>query len=94
VNVRPWSLERTIEAALTIGLLVSGGCLLSGLFSGRTGWLRSGTLILMMTPVVRVIVLTIGLIHRRDWLFSLISLWILGVLASSLYLAARIGLAS
>jgi len=83
-------LERTIEVVLTAGLAVSSGCLVSGLLLGRLGLLRWGTLFLMMTPVLRVVVVTVGLIHRRDWLFSLISLWILGVLASSLLVAAHL----
>jgi hypothetical protein len=36
------------------------------------------------------VVVTLGLALERDWTFALISLWILTVLASSMYVAAHI----
>ena len=46
-----------------------------------------GVVVLMLTPVARVAVLTLGLLARRDWPFVALSVWILGVLLSSLRLA-------
>lgn len=84
------SLERAIEATLTGGLLVAGTLLLAGLLLGRPAVLWWGILALLMTPVARVLVVTVGLLRERDWGFALVSLWILGVLASSLYVALRL----
>jgi uncharacterized membrane protein len=47
-------------------------------------------LVLLLTPAARVVVVTAGLLQRRDWLFALVSLWILAVLGSSFYVAARL----
>ena len=88
----PSPLERAIETALTAGLAVSSGLLVGGLLLARPELLRWGTLLLMMTPVARVAVMSVGLVHKRDWLFALISLWILAVLGSSLFVALRMGL--
>ena len=65
--------------------------MLAGLALERTPLLQWGIVVLMATPVARVVVVTIGLALERDWAFALISLWILGVLASSLYVAAHVG---
>jgi len=93
VSGKPFPLERAVGVVLTAGLMVSSGFLIAGLLlGGRLDLLRWGTLFLMMTPVLRVVVVTVGLIRRRDWLFSLISLWILGVLASTLLVAAHLKL--
>ncbi len=81
------ALDRAIEVVLTTGLLASATLLIGGLVSGHASWLRAGIVLLMFTPVVRVLVVTGGLLLERDWLFTLISLWILGVLASSLHVA-------
>lgn len=83
------ALERVIEAVLTAGVLASGGFLLAGLVLERGPLLRGGILLLMLTPVARVVVVALGLLHERDWLFALVSLWILAVLASGMYVAAR-----
>lgn len=83
----PTPLERTIEVVLMGGLLVSAGLLLAGLTLDRVDLLKWGILVLMTTPVARAVVVTIGLLRARDWLFAAVSLWILGVLGSSLYVA-------
>lgn len=78
-------LDRVIEIALTVGLLASGALLVLGLVWGQPGALRAGIVILMCTPVLRVVVVAVGLAFERDWAFVAISLWILGVLLSSLH---------
>lgn len=83
-------LERAIEAALSGGVLVSGLLLLAGLATARTGLLRSGVVLLMLTPVARVLVMTVGLFHERDYLFGALSLWILAVLASGIWVSVRL----
>jgi uncharacterized membrane protein len=92
-------LEDLIELALKIGLGVSTVLLVAGLV---LGWLhvsllgleadtalRYGTVLLMITPVVRVVVVTVGLAVERDWLFTVVSLFVLAVLASGIAVAAR-----
>jgi uncharacterized membrane protein len=87
VSPRPTSLERTIEVVLMGGLLASAGLLSVGLLLGRAVLLKWGILVLMATPVARAVVVTIGLLRERDWLFAAVSLWILSVLGSSIYVA-------
>jgi uncharacterized membrane protein len=82
------SLDRAIELALSVGVLMSGACLILGLWLGSTPVLRWGLVLLLATPMARVVVVTCGLFQRRDWLFASISLWIFLVLAS----AASVGL--
>ncbi len=69
------------------GLAVSAALLVAGLALGRADLLRWGILVLMTTPVARVVVVTIGMLRERDWLFAAVSLWILAVLGSSVYVA-------
>ena len=83
-------LERAIEAALSGGVLVSGLLLLAGLTASSPALLRSGIVLLMLTPVARVLVMTVGLFHERDFLFGALSLWILLVLASGLWVSVRL----
>jgi uncharacterized membrane protein len=81
------ALDRTIEVVLMGGLAVSAALLVAGLALGRSDLLRWGMLVLMTTPVARVVVVTIGMLRERDWLFAAISIWILAVLGSSVYVA-------
>lgn len=84
---RPGRLDRAIEVALAAGVALSGGLLAVGLFLDRPAALSAGIVILLFTPVLRVAVVAVGLALERDWIFAFVSLWILGVLLSSLYLA-------
>ena len=84
------TLERIVEAALTAGVAGSGLLLVSGLVLGSTAPLWWGVLLLIMTPVVRVLVVTVGLILDHDWLFAGVSLFVLGVLLSSVYVSGRL----
>jgi uncharacterized membrane protein len=81
------ALDRTIEVVLMSGLAVSAVLLVAGLALDREVLLRWGILVLMATPVARVVVVTIGMLRERDWLFAAISVWILSVLGSSIYWA-------
>jgi uncharacterized membrane protein len=83
-------IERAIETALSGGVLVSGFLLLAGLATGRPGLLRSGVVLLMLTPVARVLMMTVGLFHERDYVFGALSLWVLAVLASGIWVSVRL----
>jgi uncharacterized membrane protein len=83
-------LEDVIEKALTVGLALSTGLLLFGLVLGAPGLLRVGILLLMLTPVARVAVVTAFLALERDWTFTLVSLFVLAVLASGIWVAVRL----
>lgn len=83
-------LARAIEVVLTAGLALSAGLLCYGLLRGSAPALQWGILLLMLTPVARVFVLTIGLFHQRDWPFGLLSMFILGVLCVSMLVGARL----
>lgn len=80
-------IERVVEVALSAGLLISAALLVIGLATGQDPLLRLGVMLLIATPVVRVVVVTLGLLLERDWLFSAVSFWILSVLLWSLWLA-------
>lgn len=81
------SLDTLIEGVLTLGVLLSGATLVVGLVRDDTDLLRCGLLLLMWTPVARVLVVALALLRAREWTFAAISLWILGVLAYSLHVA-------
>jgi len=84
VRHRLLQLEGLIEATLTAGILVSAALLVAGLGLARESALRLGIVLLMLTPVARVVILTVGLLLRRDWRFGLTSLVVLLILASGL----------
>ncbi|MET0551643.1 MAG: DUF1634 domain-containing protein [Vicinamibacteria bacterium] len=80
-------LDVVIEAVLTGGLAISSALLLFGLLLSRPALLTAGIVLLLLTPVARVVVVTIDLLRRRDWVFAATSAWILGVLLFSLFVA-------
>ena len=65
-----------------------GTLLVTGLALDRASLLKWGILVLMTTPVARAVVVTIGMLRERDWLFAAVSIWILAVLGSIVYVAA------
>ena len=90
-HLRPvGTVAQSVEAALTAGVAVSGLLLVAGLVLGSTAPLWWGVLLLILTPVVRVLVVTVGLILDHDWLFAGVSLFVLGVLLSSVYVSGRL----
>jgi uncharacterized membrane protein len=76
-------LGRSLEAILTAGLAVSATLLLAGLVLGGGSTLRAGIVLLILTPVARVLAVTVGFLYVRDWAFAALSLAVLAVLASS-----------
>jgi uncharacterized membrane protein len=87
-------LERAIASALTAGLVASASLLLTGLAGGWGEGLRWGTALLLLTPVAGVVVLTVGLFLAREWLFGLVSLFVLVVLLSGIHVSFRIARAA
>jgi uncharacterized membrane protein len=87
---RTGRLERFVERLLATGLAASAALLALGLAIGGAQWMRAGILLLMLTPGLRVIVLTAGLLARRDYVFAALSLGALLVLASSAAVAFRL----
>ena len=84
------TLERIVEVALTAGVAVSGVLLVAGLLLGSSAPMWWGVLLLIATPVLRVLVVTVGLALDHDWLFVGVSLFVLGVLLSSAYVSGRL----
>jgi len=89
VTGRVEPLEDVIEKALMVGLALSTGLLLVGLILGLPGPLRWGIVLLMLTPVARVAVVTVGLALERDWTFTLVSLSVLAILAAGIWMAVH-----
>ena len=89
MNGRSLRLERLVERALTLGVAASGIFLLAGLFVGSDTLLRTGIVLLMLTPVVRVAVLTLGLFRDGDRRFGFVSLAVLAVLLTGIVLSRR-----
>lgn len=83
-------LARVVEGTLSAGLLLSLVLMVAGLFLAHDGLMRAGVVILMFTPVTRVVVVTLGLLRERDWLFAGISGFVLAVLLSGMAVAARL----
>ena len=81
--------EDAIEVALKVGLGLSTVMLVAGLVLDTTAPLRWGILLLMLTPVARVLVVTVALAVERDWAFTALSLFVLAVLASGMVVALR-----
>lgn len=90
MKVRPVRIESLIELVLTVGLLASTALFVVGLALRSNGLLKWGILFLMLTPVARVVILTLGLFRQRDVAFGLVSLFVLGVLLSGIVVSARL----
>jgi uncharacterized membrane protein len=89
VNENASGLDKTIEVVLSLGLVGSALFLILGLTLGQPHLLQAGILLLMLTPVARVVVVTVGLFHEGDKLFGSVSLGILLVLITSVIVAVR-----
>ena len=87
MSERLLTLERAVEAVLTTGLVLATALLLLGLVRSHEPTMRTGIVILMFTPVARVLLVTLGLFKERDLLFACISAFVLAVLASSVWVA-------
>ena len=87
--------EVTLGRVLTIGTRASTGCLAAGLMltffipEARVTavLLTAGIVVLMATPVTRVIVSVVEFARQRDWLFVLYTCIVLALLVGSLVVA-------
>jgi len=95
--VTPEQLEEWLGRLLGIGTTVSVGLLAAGLvlwvaFGAHPmvqGVLTSGLLVLVATPVGRVVASTVGFAMQRDWQMVLMTGLVLVSLALSLVVALR-----
>jgi uncharacterized membrane protein len=83
-----WPIERAVETALVAGLAVSGALMLGGLATVRPDVVRWGVMALLLTPVLRLAVATFAFFRERDWVFGMVSLWVLLLVGSSIAVAA------
>ena len=90
-------LERQLGRLLITGVLVSATCLGIGLLlylaipaSAAADWLlRAGLIVLMATPILRVVVSVVEYVRMRDWFFTLTTVIVLAELAWTLIFAFR-----
>lgn len=90
-------LELRIGLVLKTGSLISTAFLALGLVAilampdSAAGpvLVNSGLVIVMITPVARVLVALVGFVQQREWRFVAMTVAILGVVAASVLAAAR-----
>ena len=87
-------LEVHLGRLLLSGVLVAAACLAAGLvltFAGRPAntILTLGLVLLMATPILRVIVSIVEYVRMRDWFFVAVTLFVLLVLAATVLTALR-----
>jgi uncharacterized membrane protein len=84
-------LERLIGIVLRGGVMVSSACLAVGLLlslvigdGGVAGFLlNAGIIVLLATPLARVVVSTVQYVHERDWRFATLTFVVLLELIAS-----------
>jgi len=84
-------LERAVGAVLRAGVTISTACMVLGLLvtlsagegSAARLLLHAGIIILLATPVARVIVSIVQYVIARDWMFSALTTIVLVELAAS-----------
>lgn len=90
-------LETSLGRVLGAGVMLSTLALVAGLavaaFSGggalATRLLTIGVLILIGTPVARVVVSAVAYLRQRDWTFALLTLIVLAELVASIVASVR-----
>lgn len=88
-------LEVHLGRLLMGGVLVSAACLAAGLVltilfgSNAQTFLTIGLMLLMATPILRVVVSLIEYIRMRDWFFVATTLFVFAVLAGTVLVAFR-----
>ena len=90
-------LETTLGRVLRVGVTLSTIALVAGLgvaaFAGggppATRLLTIGVLLLIATPVARVVVSALAYLQKRDWTFALLTLIVLCELIASIVAAVR-----
>jgi uncharacterized membrane protein len=90
-------LERWLGKILTAGVLASTGLLAAGLLlrilglepGAATALMNAGLIVLMATPVARVVVSVTEYVLERDWLFAVLTTTVLAILLGSLVVSMR-----
>lgn len=90
-------LDQSVGRVLSVGVTTSSACLAIGwglsMFAGTAGiaqlLLNAGLVILLATPVGRVVVSVAEYAHERDWVFVLLTTIVLLELLGSLLAAVR-----
>jgi len=90
-------LERWVGKILTAGVLASTGLLAAGLLLQLVGvglgtaaaLTNAGLIVLMATPVARVVVSVIEYSLERDWLFAMLTTTVLIILLASLVVSMQ-----
>lgn len=93
----PDTLEVLLGRVLGAGVMFSTIALAAGLVAAlvvKTGrltnaLLTTGVLMLIATPVARVVVSSITYVRRRDWTFAVLTLIVLAELIASIVAATR-----
>lgn len=91
------TLEHRLGRVLRAGGVVSTALLAAGLLAffvaptvSVTSWLlNAGLVLLMATPVARVMVATLGYLASRNWLFAALAFMVLCVLIVGVVIAVR-----
>jgi uncharacterized membrane protein len=91
------TIERRIGVVLTLGsrvstvLLAVGVLILLAVPSATIGslFVHAGLIVVLVTPLARVVASLIGFAQKGDWLFVAMTLAVLGVLAGSIVAAIR-----
>jgi len=88
--------EHLLGRTLRVGIIVSTGLLAVGLIltlaaSGTAGalLLQGGLLVLMATPMARVLLSCLEYLRQRDWFFAANAFGVLVVLAVTIWQAIR-----
>jgi uncharacterized membrane protein len=90
-NIEAPPLERMIGVVLRAGVMASSACLTVGLLlaliygEGGIAWvlLNAGVIVLLATPVARVIVSIVRYASERDWTFTILTMIVLIELMAS-----------
>jgi uncharacterized membrane protein len=84
-------LEAIIGVVLRVGVMTSSACLLAGLalsfipaVGPRASWLLDiGIIVLLATPLARVVVSIVEYVSERDWMFATLTIIVLLELMAS-----------
>jgi uncharacterized membrane protein len=90
-------LERWLGKILTAGVLASTGLLAAGLLlqllgvepGAASALTQAGLIVLMATPVARVVASVVEYVLERDWLFAMLTTTVLIILLGSLIVSMR-----
>lgn len=96
-NPRLERLDVLLGRVLLAGVLLSAACLAVGLTMWLAGGypiaanrvLAAGLIILMATPILRVVVSLVEYLRMRDWLFAATTIVVLAVLLGAVAVALR-----